>query len=106
MNFHQAAMNVASRYPSFLNDEGFKRRLDRAFAILTKGGYEITKANNVYHVNKASTSLFEDNSVTYNVTDESCDCPDFERGVEQGTLRGNLCKHRLAVMMLKELQGE
>lgn len=101
MNYHQAALNIASKFPSFMHDESFKRRLSRAYDILTRGGYEVKKANNVYHVHKASTSLFEDNSVTYNVTNSSCDCPDFEK--EQA--RGNLCKHRLAIMILEEMEN-
>ena len=98
-NYHQAALNVAQRFPSYLGDESFKKRMDRAYDMLVKGGYDIKRANNVYHVSRASTSLFEDNSITYEVTDNSCSCPDFEKG----QARGDLCKHRLAVMILQEV---
>ncbi len=89
----QAYLNVSLRLP--VEDIKVKQRLDRAYEIVNGYGYEITvisKADEwnpiyIYHVEKASTSLLQDTSMCYTVTNKSCTCPDFD------TARGNLCKH-------------
>jgi predicted nucleic acid-binding Zn finger protein len=73
-------------------------RLERANKDVLGYGYDITFHDGNYFVSKLSTSLLEDNSNTYIVDNVSCTCPDFEKA------RGNLCKHRLAIMILEEMQ--
>lgn len=100
MNLQQAYFNVAVNLPTSTD---VKKRLDKAYDIVRCDGegYSLHKMPMGYIVYKASTSLLEDNSHSYQVTQQSCDCPDF------GSTRGNLCKHRLAVMLLIEMsKGE
>lgn len=104
MNLPEAYITLSTSLP---DDKSITDRLNRAYDIVLKGGYEIRHANNVYLVEKLSTSLYEDNSVTYSVVDNgpgegSCSCPDF--GSER--CRGGLCKHRLAVRLVKMTQEE
>ncbi len=99
MTLQQAYLNVAATQPT---SEDVKRRLDRAYDIARSNseGYVIqwpTRAGQPWLIYKASTSLLEDTSVTYSVDSQSCTCPDFENA------RGNQCKHRLAVAMIKEM---
>lgn len=91
---YQAYLKVKAGLP---DDVTCYKRLDRALDIVQGFGYEITvhpEDSNIYVVKKASTSLLEDNSHQYHVTDVDCDCPDFEKA------RAGLCKHRLAVKIL------
>lgn len=101
----QAYLDVSLRLP--VEDIKVKQRLDRAYEIVNGHGYEITVSailisNDAtlkqYEVNKASTSLLADTSAKYIVTNKQCTCPDFE------TARSNLCKHRLAIMLIEEMQ--
>ena len=100
MTLQQAYLNVASTQPT---SDDVERRLDRAYDIVRSNGegYAIQKPlfkGEAWHVHKASTSLLEDNSVTYLVDSASCTCPDFV------SARGGMCKHRLAVAMIKEME--
>lgn len=100
VTLQQAYLNVAATQPT---SEDVKRRLDRAYDIArAKGeGYSIQKPlfrGEAWHVHKASTSLLEDNSVTYLINSTSCTCPDFV------SARGGMCKHRLAVAMVIEME--
>jgi len=106
----QAYLDVSLRLP--VEDIKVKQRLDRAYEIVNGHGYaidvmeyhvtiegtSIEGTSTVYCVNKASTSLFTDTSASYTVTNKQCTCPDFE------TARSNLCKHRLAIMLIEEMQ--
>ena len=95
----EAYLAVSLRIP--VDDIKVKQRLDRGYDIAQSDGlgYEVVPVGNGnYRVEKASTTLLEDNSHGYDVTRESCTCPDFE------TARGNLCKHRLAVMLIEEME--
>ena len=94
-NIVEAYLALSERLP--VEDSKVKDRLDRGYAILSDYGYEIKREKESYRVEKLSTSLLEDNSVVYKVDEESCTCPDF------GTARGGLCKHRLAIMLLEEM---
>src|SRR5205814_7501672 len=98
-NIQQAYLNVSLLIP--VEDIKVKQRLDRAYDILVGYGYEISPVDNkgAYTVRKASTTLLEDNSAEYKVTDSECTCPDFE------SARGNLCKHRLAIMIMEEMHS-
>lgn len=85
-----------------IEDVKVKQRLDRAYNILTGYGYTITKAiaqegRYIYQIHRASTSLLEDNSAVYTTDSASCTCPDY------ASARGNLCKHRLAIMLVEEM---
>ena len=92
----QAYLDLSLQIP--VEDTTVKRRLERAYDILADKGYEVRCIDsNSYIVHKASTSLLEDNSHSYDVSMDSCTCPDFP------TARGGLCKHRLAVMMYVEM---
>lgn len=94
-----AVLNVAATLP--IDDSAVSRRLDRAENDILRGyGYSIAETGRAgqYCITKASTSLLEDNEHSYIVSSQSCNCPDFE------SARGNLCKHRLAVMILEEMQ--
>lgn len=97
MNIHQAFVELTAKLPQ---EKPIQMRLERAYDIVVKFGYSITKANNVWHVDKASTSLLEDNSAHYQVTQDSCSCPDFENAPAR------LCKHRLAVRLLELMERE
>ena len=98
MNLAEAFISLSATLPS---DKGITDRLARAYDIVLKEGYEIRYANNCWLVDKASTSLLTDTSVTYTVIDtdelKSCSCPDFS----SDKCRGGLCKHRLAVRLVK-----
>lgn len=101
MNIQQAYLVVSAKIPS--DDIKVKQRLDRGYDILQSYGYTIQlldEEKQVYSVHRASTQLLEDNSITYEVSVSSCTCPDFD------TARGNLCKHRLAIMMLVEMNKD
>lgn len=100
----QALAIIESRLP--VEDINIKRRVQRAYDICISHGYTISLVENqiaknaaVYRVYKASTSLLEDSSAMYIVDDTSCTCPDFEK------VRAGLCKHRIAVMLVKEMQS-
>ena len=100
MTLQQAYLNVASTQPA---SEDVRRRLDRAYDIVrTNGeGYKVSHDalyDALWHVQKASTQLLEDNSIEYQVDKVSCTCPDFV------SARGGMCKHRLAVAMIKEME--
>lgn len=100
MSLQQAYLNVASTQPT---SEDVKRRLDRAYEIVRSNGsgYAIQlplHKGGVWQVHKASTQLLTDNSVTYLVDSTSCSCPDFTAA------RGGMCKHRLAVAMVREME--
>jgi len=98
MNLQQAYFNVSQRIPT--GDIKVTQRLDRAYDIVRCNGegYSIKFMDDgVYEIHKASTSLLEDTSTFYEVTLDSCTCPDFEKA------RGNLCKHRLAIIMVVEM---
>lgn len=96
----QAYVTIAQQLPL---DEKIMQRLDRAKNSVLSYGYDI-KATHVdghgrmiYRISKASTALLEDNGHAYEVTSNTCNCPDYE------TARAGLCKHRLAVMILEEM---
>ena len=95
----QAYLNLSNKLP--LDDVKVKQRLERAYDIVNGYGYVLerlsTDTNAEYVVDKASTTLLDDNSVQYQVTKQSCDCPD------SPTARGGLCKHRLAVLIVEEM---
>lgn len=92
----QAYLNVSLRLP--IDDIKVKQRLDRAYEIVNAPGYEVTaEADGVYSVAKASSSLLADTSAIYVVSNTTCTCPDY------ATARSNLCKHRLAIMLIEEM---
>ncbi len=94
-----AYLGLSLRLP--IEDIKVRQRLDRGYGIVISEGYSIAQGtDNCYTVYRASTSLLEDNSVTYEVGEESCTCPDFP------TARGGLCKHRLAVMLVEEMKKD
>ena len=101
MTLQQAYLNVASTQPT---SEDVKRRLDRAYDIVRSNGqgYSVFRdtlfPHTFWRVQKASTQLLEDNSIEYQVDKTKCTCPDFP------TARGGMCKHRLAVAMLLEME--
>ena len=94
-----ALFTLSTRLP--IEDKSVSDRLNRAYDIVTGYGYTVELLNSdndaEYAVYKASTTLLEDTSVCYSVTQHSCTCPDYEKA------RGNLCKHRLAVMIVREM---
>ena len=100
----QAYLDLSMKIP--VEDIKLKQRLDRAYEMYNSYGYDITEvgidsdSTVLYHVHKASTSLLESNSVTYEVSTKDCTCPDYP------SARGNLCKHRLAVMLVEEMKKE
>lgn len=101
MTLREAVAIIEAELP--IEDINIKRRVERAYGIVTSQGYTVHQVSaDVWHVSRASTSLFEDNSQTYKVSlpEHSCTCPDF------GSVRGGLCKHRIAVMILQEMQRE
>jgi hypothetical protein len=87
---------VKTLYDTLPADEEIRKRVDRGYDILTKGGYGIEIDGSIAYVRKLSTSLFGEDT-EYQVTESTCSCPDYE------TARAGLCKHRLAVRMLKAL---
>lgn len=99
MTLAQAYLSVSDKIP--VSDVKVKQRLDRAYEIVRRlgEGYDVIKEDNSnnYKFFKASTSLLEDTSTQYLVSVQECTCPDFDKA------RGNLCKHRLAVMLLMEM---
>ena len=98
-NINEAYIAVSSKVP--ISDVKVLQRLDRGKGILNSYGYSVDKIDdNHYIVKKASTTLLEDTSAMYTVTDVTCTCPDYQ------TARGGLCKHRFAVMLLEEMQAE
>lgn len=96
-SLRQAHFAVSQRLP--LEDIKVKQRFERAYNDLINGyGYTIEHlGDGEYLISKASTSLLEDTSVCYAVTVSSCTCPDYE------TARAGLCKHRMAVMVVEEM---
>ena len=100
MTLQQAFLNVAATQPT---SEDVKRRLDRAYDIVRSNGsgYSLQRPlhkGDAWKVHKASTQLLEDNSITYLVSSAICTCPDFV------SARGGMCKHRLAVAMMIEME--
>ena len=102
MNLQQAYLNISSKIP--VDDIKVKQRLDRGYDMVRLNGQGYTIVGYVdlgqWQVHKASTSLLEDNSHSYDVSLTDCTCPDFT------SARGGLCKHRLAVMLLTEMEKE
>ena len=103
MNLAEAFITLSASLPS---EKSVTDRLGRAYDIVCREGYEIRHANNCWIVDKASTSALEDRSVSYTVIDEgpgkgSCTCPDY---TSNENLRGGLCKHRLAVRLVRMTQ--
>jgi SWIM zinc finger len=81
-----------------VEDKKVKDRLDRAVEIINGYGYEVHKVqSDSWQVWKSSTSLLDDTSMCYDVSVKSCTCPDYE------TARAGLCKHRLAIMLIVEM---
>lgn len=105
MNLQQAFLNVSQRIPT--NDGNISKRLNRAYDII-KGTvqdniYAIEgNGYQTYTIKKTHSSLFGEETTEYtvNIYDKTCSCPDFE------TARSGLCKHRLAVMILMEMQKQ
>ena len=96
-NLTQAFLNLANKLPK---DDDISKRLARAYNIVEREGYEIKYCGSgVYEVERLSTNLLRDNGATYVVTKKDCECPDFEKA------RAGLCKHRLAVMLISEMQA-
>lgn len=98
----QAYVNILAQLPF---DASIIKRLDRAKNEVLSYGYSITvlfekKGIKRYKITKASTSLLEDNGHSYSVTNTTCSCPDFD------SARSGLCKHRLAVMLLEEMERD
>lgn len=98
----QAYVNILAQLPF---DASIVKRLDRAKNDVLSYGYTVEvmfKKGGVtrYKISKASTSLLENNEHAYQVTNTSCNCPDFN------TARSGLCKHRLAVMILEEMNKD
>ena len=98
---------IATLLSELPDDPSVIKRVERAADILQSYGYSILQHTEFdgketwqgYLVQKASTSLLEDNSVTYRVDKVSCTCPDF------ASARAGLCKHRLAIMLLETMEG-
>ena len=104
-NYHTPVISLTAAYRALEErlpiNVKIKQRLDRAYEIINGYGYTVealsSDKNAEYAVYKASTSLFTDESKCYNVTQQSCTCPDYE------TAQAGLCKHRLAVMLIGEM---
>lgn len=101
----QAFLNVSARIPT--EDIKVKQRLERAYDIVAcnGSGYVVTKSMlqgvYVWHVHKASTSPTDTAaSSMYTVNADGCSCPDAI------TARAGLCKHRLATMIVSEMEKE
>lgn len=105
MTLQQAYLNVSKRIP--VEDIKVKQRLERAYDIVAAhgSGYAVTKSmlhnEYVYHVHKASTNA-TDTSATrmYTIDADGCNCPDAI------TARAGLCKHKLATMIVKEMEQQ
>lgn len=98
MNLQEAFLALSQKLPK---DEALLKRLDRAYSIVDGYGYTIThEGEGLYRVEKASTSLFTDESRVYTVTNKTCSCPDFEK------VRAGMCKHRLAVRLLEMMNND
>lgn len=111
MTLQEAMKAVEQKVPAS-SDETVRARLHRAYDIVRQNGsgYVITKSNStvnaleggyVWHVHKASTApafSSDDSSAFYTVDSSGCNCPDVERA------RAGLCKHRLATMLLQEME--
>lgn len=68
--------------------------------IIRGYGYSIKPlGNGRYVIVKASTSMLEDNSHEYLVSSKECNCPNYVKTF------ANLCKHRLAVMIVETMQS-
>jgi SWIM zinc finger len=104
-SMHDVVEELQSELPEI---PGLARRINRAVndIILAEGvQYHTVKLHDgEYSIHRYSTSMFEDNSATYEVVKDghtwSCTCPDYEKAPF------NMCKHRLAVMILEGMQGE
>jgi hypothetical protein len=91
-----------------MEDIKVKQRVERAYDIVRSlgSGYAITPKTHpvtqevTYRIYKESTSLLEDNSVYYTVDSQGCTCPDAI------SARAGLCKHRIATMLLEEMQSK
>lgn len=102
----QALFILTTKLP--MEDIKVKQRVERAYDIVRQlgSGYNISPMVNpatgetFYQVYRESTSLLEDNSVYYTVNQQGCTCPDAM------TARAGLCKHRLATMLIEEMQAE
>jgi len=109
----QAAFKVIEgRVP--VEDPTVKARLNRAYDIVRQNGqgYHLTKSNRtedsiegyIWHIHKASTAAIvsgEDSSAFYTVDSGGCNCPD-----AIGRARAKLCKHKLATMIMLEMQKD
>lgn len=95
----QAYLDLSLNLPIEL--KAVQDRLLRAYnEVLDPNQYTLTAlGEGVYKAVKLSTSFLEDNSRRYTVTSQQCSCPDWE-----GTY-AHLCKHRLAVLILEEMQS-
>lgn len=101
LSLQQAMVNVGQKIP--LADKSVASRLDRAYEILAtkRHSYMVqlpTRKGQPYKIIKASTSALNTTPTVYHVTIKTCDCLDFEKA------RGNLCKHRLAIMLWEEMR--
>jgi len=95
----QAYLDVSLRLP--IGIPSVKQRLDRAMEQVLAPGYQVAMVRynpSVYLISKESTSVAQEHGVTYTVTAQDCTCPDFQSAY------GSLCKHRLAVMILEEME--
>lgn len=96
-SLQSAYFEVSLKLP--VEDMKVKQRLDRGYDIVRSYGYSVTKMDDgSYRVYKASTTLLEDTSARYTIINGECTCPDYP------TARGNLCKHRIATMLLEEME--
>jgi hypothetical protein len=99
MTLSEASAALARKLP--LENPSLRRRFDRAYDMIRMPGYELKKQpDGCYIVEKLSSSLIDDTSALYYVTDTSCTCPDYQ------TLLQGLCKHRIAIMLLELIEGE
>ncbi len=97
---YEAYVKLKEKLP---DDENVYRRLNRALDIVQGFGYELkqhSEDSELWVVNRASTSLFDNNEAQYFIDDTSCTCPDFKKA------RAGLCKHRLAVKLIEMSCGE
>ena len=99
----QAYVSISQQLPL---DEKLLKRLDRAKNDVLSYGYDVlcigidADGAKLYQISKASTTLLEDTSKSYEVTHSTCTCPDYPEA------RAGLCKHRLAIMILEEMEKE
>ena len=110
----QDAMKVLETKIPVATDDTVKVRLNRAYDIVRQNGsgYVLTKSNStikpltggyIWHIHKASTApafSSDDSSAFYTVNAEGCNCPD----ATGGKARAGLCKHRLATMLMIEME--